>query len=186
MGPMSLQSLILDVQEFVLEPLCHESNPQQSAFSASDSLNELLELRIKVESIDDDSPPATPPPAILEAMMGSYFNLVSPSLPIWTFQGFQRLLNSNKSRSDANRNRIYAVSCNNMILLTLTAKFLRSESRRLVHSTEKQRLSSMELELINPFVMNAKRAVNKMEQFLFPSLANVQAFLSLVSNAYFQ
>lgn len=39
----------------------------------------------------------------------------------------------------------------------------------------------MELDLIRTFLLNARRALNIMDQLFTPSLANIQAFLSMVS-----
>jgi hypothetical protein len=184
-GPTSLQSLMLDVKEFVMDPLCGEGiKAEQAANSARDSLNALIECENGSESVYDDSPPAMPPLAILEAMVEPYFDLVSPRLPIWTYQGFRRLIEASQSPGNSKQDYVCAVCFNNMILLALTAKSLLVESRKPMQSTARQRSSSMEQDLLRPFVANARRAMNKIEQLLSPSPANIQAFLSLVCNSF--
>ncbi|RYO74616.1 hypothetical protein DL764_010769 [Monosporascus ibericus] len=179
-GPTSLHCIILDLKENVLDPICvNRSRVQQAAISAQDSLDKLLESANDSESDDDDSPLAMPPMAILEAMMEPYFSLVNPNMPIWTQNAFRKLVDDFQTFGNVVKDRACAVCCNNMILLTLAAKSLRDEAKRRAQSTSKQRPASMDLDLIRPFLANAKRAVNKIEQLLTPSLVNLQAFLSL-------
>jgi hypothetical protein len=187
-GPTALPSLILDVKEFIPEPLGEGdgSGTQQAANSARESLGVLFDAGTNYEPLGDDLPPEMPPVAIVEAMIEPYFEFINPRMPIWTRKSFRALMEACEGSGGSRTRRAAMVCANNMVLLTLTAKFLRATSKRRAQappsgSTDKQRLSSMELSLFKTFLVNAKRALTSIEQLLSPSLISIQAFLSLVS-----
>lgn len=197
-GPTTLGSMILGVKEFVLEPVYDKrargSQLHQVATHASQSLDLLLDAGNKHNEpmIDDGMEPELPPVAILEAMTEPYFDFINPHMPIWTRQAFGRLIETCQvsSSGDTNeiRDRAGIVCANNMVLLTLTAKLLKNKAKRRVSRghvscrsvPDRQRVSTMELDLLKTFLANARRALNKIEQLLSPSISNIQAFLSLV------
>lgn len=178
-GPTSLHCLILDAQEFILDPMTRACIVQE---------HEVAPLKARLEALlvtpntlahgesRDDLPPAMPPMAMFEAMIGPYFEQINPTFPLWTGEGIRAQIALYQPGHTA-----CAISANNIILLTLTAKFIRTASSKDSHSSpEEQLFSSIENELTGPFITNARRAAKNTDKLLAPKLANIQALLSLV------
>ncbi|KAK0623887.1 hypothetical protein B0T14DRAFT_565203 [Immersiella caudata] len=187
-GPTSLLSLIGDFTEFVLEPVYNAQLPADDNFrGVSDHVRErLVQLATTVQTEAtfigaDEPPPSSPPLALLEVMVDPYFDLVNPRLPIWTKQSFRRLVDAAQKidNDDPVHDRAYVVCSNNLILLTLTAKSLQSAEKKAAPSHGRATPPSLDLDLVQSFVTNAKRAIRTPELLLQPRLVNVQAFLSL-------
>jgi hypothetical protein len=188
-GPTSLLSLIGDFNEFVLEPTCDALPLTDETFrGVADHVRERLgQLAATVQNEGtflgaDEPPPSSPPLALLEVMVDPYFDLVNPRLPIWTKQSFRRLVDAAQTIDidDPVHDRAYVVCSNNLILLTLTAKSLQSAEKNAAPTQGRATPPSLDLDLVQSFVANAKRAIKSPELLLQPRLINVQAFLSLV------
>ncbi|KAK4450483.1 hypothetical protein QBC34DRAFT_437307 [Podospora aff. communis PSN243] len=186
-GPTSLLSLIGDFTEFVLES-ASDSLPTDDAFRgvANHVRERLGQLAATVQNEGnflgaDEPPPSSPPLALLEVMVDPYFDLVNPRLPIWTKQSFRRLVDAAQTidNDDPVHDRAYVVCSNNLILLTLTAKSLQSAEKNAAPAQGRTTPPSLDLDLVQSFVGNAKRAIKSPELLLQPRLINVQAFLSL-------
>lgn len=158
----------------------------KAATAVHDQLDMLLDAEYQDKPCYNDSLIEVPPVTILEAIRAPYFEFLYPDMPLWTRQGFDRLVEvCHASTGNEAVDRAGIVCANNVALLTLTANSLRLMSKqyrkpRPLTPIEKQGLSSMELNLLTTFLVNAKHALSRIEQLLWPSLANVQAFLSLV------
>ncbi|KAI2479337.1 C6 transcription factor [Pyrenophora tritici-repentis] len=174
-GPMSLLSLILDAKELVLESLERRkvlNKDEQTSFTIR---LEAVATRATSSTLESDSgnmAPAMPPKAMLEAMFETYFEEVSPAFPLWTREGFRSQILSNRINETA-----WAISTNSMILLTLTAKYLRASSRKTTGSLREA--SFRESELAKPFAINARRAARVSGRLLAPTILNLQALISL-------
>ncbi|KAJ2988512.1 hypothetical protein NUW58_g3938 [Xylaria curta] len=175
-GPMTLHSFTLDAKELLLETaVCTGRLSQCEAPSLADRLDTLLTTHRSNPQVETHHElPTMPPMAMLEPMIEPYFDQVNPTFPIWTREGFRSKI-SQQQQGDVS----YVVSANNIILLTLTAKFVRAMSRKTFDESNEQTFSSMELELVRPFVMNARRATEQMNLLSSPTLSNTQALLSL-------
>lgn len=182
-GPTSLHCLILDAQEFILAPMIRTGVVHKhEAVLFTDRLGALLVTPPPPARIDDsdDLSPAMPPMAMLEAMIGPYFDQINTTFPLWTRQGLRAQIGVYQAGHTA-----CAVSANNVILLTLTAKFAQAVSQKPPKLSSEQTFSSMESELAGPFATNARRAARNTDRLLTPKLVNIQALLSLVRRAYF-
>ncbi|ORY70955.1 uncharacterized protein BCR38DRAFT_519454, partial [Pseudomassariella vexata] len=178
-GPTLLHCLILDAKEFILESIVNEGTlKQHDAATAKNRLGQLLTTQHDVSEEaggKDGLPPTMPPTAMLDVIFEPYFDQINPSFPIWTRQGLRAQIDSHRANDVA-----CAISANNMIILTLVAKFVRAISRRpLESSANEQTFSSMEAELARPFVTNARRATKSMDRLLAPKLVNIPALLSM-------
>ncbi|KAI9151263.1 hypothetical protein HJFPF1_08462 [Paramyrothecium foliicola] len=182
-GPTGLPSLLLDAQEFILDPIDasmeQDAEVRKAAAVARERLDVLFSTLKNPDLLSDDlSPLEVPPLSIVEAMMEPFFNFIQPRMPIWTRRRFERYIESCHTASDADPGKRAALTCaNNMVILTLATKFVKVTAKRA--GREAKTLSSMELGLLNTFLLNAKRALNRIEQLLVPTLANIQAILSL-------
>ncbi|KAF4506549.1 hypothetical protein G6O67_006622 [Ophiocordyceps sinensis] len=188
-GPTALGSLICDANEFILDPLLDSGGPaaRDAASYAHELLDALFGAGPGPETGQDDVPPELPPMAMVEAMMEPYFETINVHVPIWTRSSFRKLGDLYQA-SGGGEDSAYIVCANNLVLLALTAQSVRLQCRRRADtSMVGHRTSTMELDLIRTFLLNARRALNIMDQLFTPSLANIQAFLSmcLVAQQYF-
>ncbi|KAI1126026.1 hypothetical protein F5Y10DRAFT_294143 [Nemania abortiva] len=176
-GPITIHCLAIDAKELILEPAIRSGSlNQHDAASLTDRLDNLLTSQQKNVQENHDTEPllSMPPTAMLETMIEPYFDHLNPTFPIWTRQRFRNEINNYQTG-----NASYAVAANNIILLTLTAKFVRTMSRTELVNSNEDTFPSIEVELIKPFVTNARRAAEQMGRLSSPTLSNVQALLSL-------
>ncbi|KAI8272609.1 hypothetical protein K4K56_002301 [Colletotrichum sp. SAR 10_98] len=131
-------------------------------------------------STHDASAIKAPPMLIVEALIEPYFESINSRLPIFTREGFRRLMDASRSEANPAYNRPFAICANNMVLLTLSAKALHSQAKSTSPSNLEPIAESIDVELIQSFIGNANRAMVQVEQLLSPRLVNVQALLSLV------
>jgi len=189
-GSTSLASLVHEMSEFVLRPLSMdeaEDATSESAATVREKINLLSTEEEHFELPQDGSPPSSPPLAMLDAMIDSYFAAINCYLPIWSKEHFRQLIDSAYTGKAYIQDRAHVICFSNMVLLTLTAKSLQSRARSATQSTPRQAGSSMDFDLIKPFLANAKRALQSLELLLSPRLINVQALLSLVRcRGYYQ
>ncbi|KAI8288254.1 hypothetical protein K4K60_011302 [Colletotrichum sp. SAR11_57] len=134
-------------------------------------------------STHDASAIKAPPMLIVEALIEPYFESINSHLPIFTREGFRRLMDASRAEANPAYNRPFAICANNMVLLTLSAKALHSQAKSTSPSNLEPITESIDVELIQSFIGNANRAMVQVEQLLSPRLVNVQALLSLVGIA---
>ncbi|CAM1503511.1 Fc.00g011020.m01.CDS01 [Cosmosporella sp. VM-42] len=168
----------------ILDNICKaEQVGPETASIASATREELLQLTEPHDvyrRVSDGSILTSPPLVIIEAMIDPYFELVNPYMPIWTKDGFRSLMASIGESTDALEKRAYDVCANNLALLTLQAKSLHSRATSTIPCTEAPSASSIDIDLIRSFIINAKRALENIELLLLsPSLLSLQALLSL-------
>ena len=169
---------MLDIKDIATDHL--ESDiPSLSEFAslAKDKID-LLVFQEPDIRIRDGSVPTPPPFLILDAMVEPYFNSINPHFPIWTAQSFKRMATALRHSVADEQDLASIVSCNNMILMCLTASS--ASSRRGLGVRERNKTSSIDSDLITGFLRNAERAFDNIGQFLSSRLINVQALLSLV------
>lgn len=181
----SLVSLMQDISAIIQADLCKvDGNPPEvvaSAIAARDELIQLTEPSDVYNRVPDGSILTSPPLVIIEAMIDPYFEMVDPYMPLWTKEGFRSLMMTAGHSTNASDKRAYDVCANNLVLLTLQAKFIHS---RASSRSEAPAASSIDMDLIRSFIVNAKRALANVELLLLnPSLLSLQALLSLVSHS---
>ncbi|KAK8115460.1 fungal specific transcription factor [Apiospora sp. TS-2023a] len=181
-GPTGLASLLHDAREYILDPIEPSMDLQMpihdAVAGARERLDALFSILQSPEPSDEDlSPLEVPPLSIVEAMMEPYFNSIQPRMPIWTRDNLQHYIEMcNRGSSDPGR-QAALICANNVVILTLATKCIKENSRR--QNLDVKCTSSMEMGLLHTFFVNAKRAFNSAAQLSAPSLANVQAILSL-------
>lgn len=178
----SLASLVKAVSDVVLLPMCSDSSDPQTAngvASARDKIASLEQERFEVPRLDGLNP-SLPPLAMLEANMDLYFNTINPYFPIWTRECFGRLLDSIYEQQGHSNDRALVICLNNMVLLTLMTKSRQAHAKNTIQSFNQRGTSSMDTDLMDSFLRNAKRAFENIEILLQPRLISVQALLSLV------
>lgn len=163
-------------------------NSQTSSTRVTAAREEILKLaepHHMYAHVSDGSVLTGPPLVIVEAMIEPYFEMVNPYMPLWTKEGFRRLMDSAEESSNASDKRAYDVCANNLVLLTLQAKSLHSRALSNRTNTEASGASSIDMDLIRSFIANAKRALENVELLLLnPSLLSLQALLSLVRPSF--
>lgn len=179
-GPTSLESLVLDIKDVIAKLLGSESQRLRECALLAQRKIDLLIGRGHEELIKDGSPPTAPPFAILDAMIEPYFATINPHFPIWTKEQFNRMATALRQSTSPEQNAASIISCNNLILMTLTANSLRSRWGRPVQIKHAHKSSSIDFDVTTGFLTNAKRAIENIELVLSPRLVNVQALLSLV------
>ncbi|KPM35678.1 hypothetical protein AK830_g10892 [Neonectria ditissima] len=183
-GPTSFVSLMQDMAAVILASLCsaEQTSPAMasSAVAAREELLQLTRPHAMYRRVCDGSVLTSPPLVIIEAMVDPYFEMVNPHMPIWTKDGFRSLMASVVDSADASDKRAYHVCANSLVLLTLQAKSLHSRTMPSMPGTEAPAASSIDVDLIKSFIVNAKRALENVELLLLsPSLLSLQAILSL-------
>lgn len=188
-GPSSLLSLIHNIDELAIP------EPEGAGTNAAAAREMIKELGYSTgqplySSTHDASAIKAPPMLIVEALIEPYFESINSHLPIFTWEGFRRLMDASRAETNPAYNRPFAICANNMVLLTLSAKALHSRAKSTSPSNLEPITESIDVELIQSFIGNANRAMVQVEQLLSPRLVNVQALLSLVgtrepSESYF-
>ncbi|RSM19112.1 hypothetical protein CDV31_002033 [Fusarium ambrosium] len=158
-------------------------NTQARSTRATTAREEILRLAEPYHMhahVSDGSVLTGPPLVIVEAMIEPYFEMVNPYMPLWTKEGFRRLMESDSESSNPSDKRAFDVCANNLVLLTLQAKYLHSRAVSSRASAGASGASSIDMDLIRSFIANAKRALENVELLLLnPSLLSLQALLSL-------
>lgn len=178
----SLVSLIKAVDNVVLLPLCTENSDPQNpsdAATARDKLAALEKEHFEIPRLDGLNP-SLPPLAMLESTLDQYFDAINPYFPIWTRECFSRLLDSVYEQQGSSEDRALIICFNNLVLLTLMTKSRQAHARNVRPSLNRRGTSSMDTDLMDSFMKNAKRAFENIEILLRPRLICVQALLSLV------
>ncbi|KAF5269037.1 hypothetical protein FOXYS1_32 [Fusarium oxysporum] len=178
-GPTSLEALMLDIKDIFNGDLGTQTDKMSEFFlSAQNNLH--LPMSCGQEYVKHESPPTTPPRAILHAMIEPYFAEVNPQFPIWTREQFSRMTTALEQSSSPEQDVAAIVCCNNLILMTMTVTSLRSRWSRSFQSKQAYEASSIDSDITTGFLTNAKRAIKHIKLLLSPCLVNIQALLSLV------
>ncbi|KAL0942746.1 C6 transcription factor [Colletotrichum truncatum] len=177
-GPSSLLSLIHSIDDLSMP---EAEGAGANAATAREKIRELgyNTSQPLFSNVSDGSAIKEPPMLIVEALIEPYFDSINSHFPIFTREGFCRLMNTSRAESNPAFNRPFAICANNMVLLTLSAKALHSRSKSTSTSNIDRVTESIDVELIQSFISNANRAMVQVEQLLSPRLVNVQALLSL-------
>ncbi|KAJ3513130.1 hypothetical protein NM208_g15229 [Fusarium decemcellulare] len=173
-----------DMAAIIQTNLCDTDQDAQptptAAMAAREEILLLVEEPEVRRHVSDGSILTGPPLVIVEAMIGPYFEMVNPYMPLWTKEGFRRLMGSAAESTNAADKRAYHVCANNLVLLTLQAKSLHSRATSGNPCTDAPMASSIDGDLVRSFITNAKRALENVELLLLnPSLLSLQALLSL-------
>lgn len=143
--------------------------------------------KVFVESRDHKSPqrpastPTVPPFVIIEAMIEPYFENINPHFPIWSKEGFRKIMHSRRHSASPEFDWASIVCCNNLILINLTADSVHSFQRKLNQSGTIANSHCVDYDLIAGFLTNAKRAIDNIGLLVVDlRLINLQALLSLV------
>ncbi|KAJ3490407.1 hypothetical protein NLG97_g5788 [Lecanicillium saksenae] len=194
LGPMVLASLIVDVKEFILDSLneSEDIGVKYAISIAHEHLDGLTSTAPTEEAAQLHSAPEMPPISMLEAMAQPYIDSINQKMPIWTPEAFEKFMDSCQSIVQNNSQDMASIICaNSVVLLTLAAKSVRLRSKRpsQTQTAEGMKRPSTDLDsnLMRAFLLNAKRSLNKAEQLLCSSMANLRALLSLclVSQIFF-
>ncbi|KAK1961595.1 hypothetical protein LY78DRAFT_750130 [Colletotrichum sublineola] len=177
-GPTSLLSLIHNIDELSMP------DPEGTGNNNATVREKIKELGYNTRqplfpNTNDGSMIKEPPMLIVESLMDHYFDIINPHFPIWTRDGFRRLMDVSRQESNPASNKPFVVCANNMVLLTLMAKALHSRAKSSSGSNLDLTIESIDVELVQSFIENANRAMVRVEQLLSPRLVNVQALLSL-------
>ncbi|KAL9084072.1 MAG: hypothetical protein Q9159_005426 [Coniocarpon cinnabarinum] len=184
-GPVTLQSLAQDAQKLCPD-LCLENDElggRVETIAARDTLKAIVDASDDfLDGMTEDVAPEMPILDLVHSMTQSFHNYISPSMPLWTRNGFTRMMNRATSRAGP-PNHATVVCANNLVLVTLSAKCMSQQSERQQHHRRSPVAelpqSPMELMFLKTLLQNARRALNRIEQLLSPSLLNIQALLSL-------
>ncbi|KAI1761560.1 fungal-specific transcription factor domain-containing protein [Hypoxylon sp. FL1150] len=183
-SPTSLESLVYNIRDIFLEPLVNDESGSQSArecaLLAQQKLDDLVLQNEEI--IRNGAPPTAPPISILKAMIEPYFATVNPHFPVWTRESFMRIATTLQETNHTTQDLGLIVCSNNLILMTLAANLSQPPTHhqdKPSQSRSTRNGSSIDLDLMNGFLANAKRAIEYAELLLSPRLINVQALLSL-------
>ncbi|XXG98855.1 hypothetical protein Hte_005185 [Hypoxylon texense] len=182
-NPTSLESLVYDIRDLFLEPLANggseNQNVRECALLAQHKLDDLVSRNKEI--IRNGAPPTAPPISILKAMIEPYFATVNPHFPIWTKDSFMRIATALQETNHVTQDLGLVVCSNNLILMALAANLsqIPSHQDKPRQSRSVRSGSSINMDLMNGFLANAKRAIEYAELLLAPRLINVQALLSL-------
>jgi hypothetical protein len=180
-GPTSLETLMLNFGDSISSRA--DSNTQGSRDTSlfiHDRINALVDAKHHIHLSGATSPPIEPPLAILEGMIEPYFSNINPNFPIWSRDGFQKIVTSLRQHSTCPEvHWASIVCCNNLILINLTTDSVHSVQRKMAQSGSSENVPSMGSDLIAGFLANSKRAIENLG-ILSPRLIILQALLSLV------
>lgn len=186
-GPLSLLSLLRDTDDLLLSMLHNIKRERSDNLAEMELLTSarsgiqllITDCRTPTAATDADRGSSQPVPLsiLLKATMGPYFEHVNPLFPAWTQCGFQRLIHaSHEEHDDPWLSSIRDVAAKSMILLTLTA---------MMPSQSCGSLGIDEMDsTIHTLVADLSRAINMLELFMSPRLANIQALVSMVSTIF--
>ncbi|EFE31631.1 C6 transcription factor, putative [Trichophyton benhamiae CBS 112371] len=127
----------------------------------------------------ENSPPTNPPFAILDAMIGPYFATTNHHFPIWTKERFIRMATNLRQSTSPDPDLASIICCNNLVLMAMSADSLCSYRREPMPSKQARKPSSIDCDIVEGFLANAKRALKNIDQLISPRLINVQALLSM-------
>lgn len=181
--PTSLESLLYDMKDIILEPLVNNELENQHIRECALLAQQKFDLLIsrQEEIVRSETLPTAPPISILKAMIEPYFANINPHFPIWTKKSFTQMVTALQESDCSDQDLGRVVCSNNIILMTLAANLLHlPQSGKPRQARSARNSSSIDLDLTRGFLANAKRAIEHAELLRSPRLINVQALLSLV------
>ena len=150
---------------------------------ADSSLQSALQQTLEVLNQDDSEPPqmeepndnsaiTLPPRFILDVFIDPFAKELNPTLPVFAIQSLLEAIQAQYETNPSSVDLTWAANFNNIIIQTLTA-------RAGCGGNSAQGLIDDSLKAT--FLTNAQRCYTRVEKFLKPRVANVQALLSMVS-----
>lgn len=157
-------------------PPTHESSLRTQIAEASALFQRLAtdSLTFSEPEHHDNLLPCLPPRALLEAFLETYFNELSPLLPIYDRQSVLAAMETQYGSTRDAPNTAWIVSFSSILLQTLEAKSTTGKK------TDMMARSTLEVDLLFQLLLNIRRCYNRFERLLQPRVANVQALLSMV------
>ena len=153
-------------------------------FAETDSsLESALQQTLEVLHQDDTEPPpieesndssaiTLPPRFILDIFVDPFVKELNPTLPVFATNGLLEAVQAQYEADSSSTDLAWAANFNNIIIHMLTA-------RAGCGGNSAQGLIDESLKAT--FLTNAQRCYSRVEKFLKPRVANVQALLSMVS-----
>ncbi|KAG6037960.1 hypothetical protein E4U41_004622 [Claviceps citrina] len=188
-GPTVLGSLILDVREFVLDVLNETEHVgvKHAVNAANEHVDQLAMPPSTYMSIQMHSAPEMPPMAMMRAMAQPYIDSINPHLPIWTPVDFANFIEACQAADQNSNQDVASIICaNSIVLLTLAAKSVRQRhtkrhTQRATSDQNSRLTTDLDSNLIKAFLLNAKQALDRVDQLFSANMANLRALLSFVS-----
>ena len=181
-----LQALVKDNADRALDdggPI-----PNQSLTGFVTTIENISKYSVVDDRLDfssDGLPLALPPKGLLDALIEPYFSEISCILPIFRKEKVCEAIRKEYEANTHKTNGAWLLCFNNMIVQTLEARSLSSQTRSSTDDWSIRAYSSaIEVELLRPFLVNSKRGLDRLERFLEPKLVNVQALISMVRNPF--
>ncbi|EFQ96991.1 hypothetical protein MGYG_00034 [Nannizzia gypsea CBS 118893] len=178
-GPTALESLMLNIKDEISDIPDIESHTLKEGV-----LQAQRKVSLLVDQQDDgptkgNSPPTAPPFAILDAMVEPYFATTNHHFPIWTKEKFTRMAATLRQSAVPDQDLASIICCNNLVLMAMSADSLCSNRRESLQTKQARKSSSIDSDIVEGFLTNAKRSLNNLDQLISSRLINVQALLSM-------
>lgn len=145
--------------------------------SLSESSRQLLaccsdiSVRDQLDLSHDGLPFVLPPKFILDATVGPFFSEIHGLMPIFNRQNFDAKLEAIYAGRSTGSDRAWTMCFNNIVLLTLMPKIIQSQKQH----------THMDAGLVKSFLDNLRRGYQHLDEFLQPTLCNVQVLITMVS-----
>lgn len=181
-----LQALVKDNADRALDddgPIPNQSLTECVTIIENISKYSVVDDRMDLSS--DGLPLALPTKGLLDALIEPYFSEINCILPIFRKQKVCEAIRKEYEANTHKTNGAWLLCFNSMIVQTLEARSLSSQTRSSTDDWSIRAYSSaIEVELLRPFLINTKRGLDRLERFLEPKLVNVQALISMVRNPF--
>ena len=185
----SLALLLRDVY-LALESNMDSESPSRSDDGPGKNTQECMAImeNLSKSLLSDDSldifseslPPKLPPRGLLDACLEPYFRQVNPTLPVFDEDSFYDNIHKSYEAGSNQANRAWIVCFNNVILQTLNVKTASGFAKKPQDKANNPPSVDMETKISEPFQINLRRAISRLDYFLQPSLVSVQALMSMV------
>lgn len=174
---ISLASLMWEAHCIIDTRNVSAKTPSNSQ-SLSESSRQLLaccsdiSVRDQVDLSHDGLPLVLPPKFILDATVGPFFSEIHGLMPIFNRQNFDAKLEAIYAGRSTGSDRAWTMCFNNIVLLTLMPKTIQSQKQH----------THMDAGLVKSFLDNLRRGHQHLDEFLRPTLCNVQVLITMVSS----
>ena len=144
--------------------------------SLSESSRQLLEccsdisVRDQIDLSHDGLPLVLPPKFILDATVGSFFGEIHGLMPIFNRQNFDANLETIYAGRSTGSDLAWTMCFNNIVLLTLMPKTIQNQKQH----------THMDAGLVKSFMDNFRRGYQHLDEFLRPTICNVQVLITMV------
>ncbi|KAI8628006.1 hypothetical protein F5Y19DRAFT_465355 [Xylariaceae sp. FL1651] len=118
------------------------------------------------------SPVTSPPRLMVNLFVEGYLQNINMRTPIFDEDELHRAIDAHYSDEQLQENRAWALIMNNIVLLELG---LEIQTSRASHSTSR----GTNDDILPSFLRNCDRAIGNLDAFMAPSLANLQALMTL-------